>query len=65
MGIPVVLHIVIRSLRHERSDLRPSVSKNGLQMDDELFFFAREVPSLDSGAEIVRPPETAALAASP
>lgn len=40
------------------------VAKKSLEVDDHLLLMFGEVAALDARPEIVRPPETAALAAS-
>lgn len=42
----------------------PAVAQDAVQVDDHLLLLEGEAAALDVGAEVVRPPEPAALAAS-
>ena len=64
VGVPVVLDVVVGSLREVRSNGGPPVAEQGLEVDDDAFLVGGEVAAADAGAEVVGPAEAAALAAA-
>jgi hypothetical protein len=64
VGVPVVLDLVVRPPRQPPGDQRPLVAEELVELDDELVFLVGEVAALEVGAEVVDPPEAAALPAT-
>jgi hypothetical protein len=59
---PVVLDLVVRAAGEVLGDLGPAVSPPGVQLQDEQLLLRRDASAPEVGAEVVQPPETAALA---
>jgi hypothetical protein len=61
--VPVVLDVVVSALRQVRRDGGPAVPQQRLEVDDEAVLLLGEPAAADARAEVVGPPQPAALAA--
>jgi hypothetical protein len=59
---PVVLDLVVRAPREVLRDLGPAVAPPRVQLQDEQLLLRRDVAAPEVRAEVVQPPEAAALA---
>lgn len=61
--VPVVFYFVVGSSRQSPRNQRPLVSKQAMELDDELIFFFCEISTLEVRAKVVYPSQPTALAA--
>jgi hypothetical protein len=58
---PVVLDLVVGSAGEVLRDLGPPVSPPGVQLQDQKLLLHRDVAAAQVGAQVIQPPQTAAL----
>lgn len=64
VSVPVVLYLIVRTPRNPPGYQRPSIAQEAMEAEDEIFFIGGDLAALDGRAEVVHPPEAAALAAA-
>ena len=60
--VPVVLNLVVSAPGEVAGNCGPPVAQQGVQVDDRLLLFGGESAALDVRPQVIRPPQSAALA---